>query len=347
MSIPLPNLDDRTYDDLVQEGLRLIPTYAPEWTNHNPSDPGITLIELFAYLTEMLNYRLNRVTDANKLAFLKLINGPEWQQKKSLNEEIQDAVIKLREPKRGVSCKDFEYLALEFNKQPEAKNQQTVQRAHCLPRRDLESETLSLNGNNEKPGHISVIIVTNNKPPENQFEPSEGLQAVRDYLESKRLLTTRLHIVAPRWVMIKVNINLILQPGAKKELVQGQVKTALSGFFDPLTGGVGGKGWEFGRNIYISEIYQLLDKLSGVDYVTKFSKELDEVELDEVEVITDNPSQAEQRSHKINGQLSFIKLNDYELVDFRLEEKYINIKILYPEELEEIKSQKSAKSPKS
>lgn len=335
MSIPLPNLDDRTYDDLVQEGLRLIPTYAPEWTNHNPSDPGITLIELFAYLTEMLNYRLNRVTDANKLAFLKLINGPEWRPEKSLNEEIQDAVIKLREPKRGAACKDFEYLALEFNKQPEANqqpNQQKVQRAHCLARRDLEFETFSLNENNEKPGHISVIIVPNKPLQENsanfRFEPSEDLlKAVRDYFEPKRLLTTRLHIVAPRYVKIKVNIKLILEPGAKKDSVQKQVQTDLEGFFHPLRGGIGGKGWEFGRNIYISEVYQLLDKQPGVDYVTKFSKE-----LNEVEVITDNPSQAEQRSHKIKEQLSFIKLDEYELVDFRFDENYI--KILYPEELE-------------
>src|SRR5690349_4133941 len=53
MPLPLPNLDDRSYTDLVEEARRLIPTYAPEWTNHNPSDPGIMLIELFAYLTEM------------------------------------------------------------------------------------------------------------------------------------------------------------------------------------------------------------------------------------------------------------------------------------------------------
>ena len=77
MPIQLPNLDDRTYDDLVAEGLHLIPTYAPEWTNYNPSDPGITLIELFAYITELLIYRLDRVTDENKLAFLKLINGSD------------------------------------------------------------------------------------------------------------------------------------------------------------------------------------------------------------------------------------------------------------------------------
>ncbi|BAZ08752.1 hypothetical protein NIES4071_05580 [Calothrix sp. NIES-4071] len=337
MSIPLPNLDDRTYDDLVQEGLKLIPTYAPEWTNHNPSDPGITLIELFAYLTEMLNYRLNKVTDANKLAFLKLINGPEWRppeliNTKILNEEIQDAVIKLREPKRGVSCKDFEYLALEFNKQPKANQQpdqqkvQQVQRAHCLPRRDLEFETLFLNENKEKPGHISVIIVPNTQLQENpgnfRFEPSKDLlKAVGDYLEPKRLLTTRLHIVAPRWVTIKVNISLILQPGAKKELVQKLVQDALEGFFHPLTGGIKGKGWEFGRNIYISEIYQLLDKQPGVDYVTKRKQ------LNGDEVITGDPSQSKRRSPE-TGQLSFIKLNDDELVDFQFHED--DIEIIYP-----------------
>jgi uncharacterized phage protein gp47/JayE len=71
--IPVPNLDDRTWKDLVDEAIRLIPKYCPEWTNHNPSDPGITLIELFAWLMEMSIYRLNKVTDKNFLAFLDLM----------------------------------------------------------------------------------------------------------------------------------------------------------------------------------------------------------------------------------------------------------------------------------
>ena len=77
MPVDLPELDDRTYADLVEEALALVPAQAPEWTNHNPSDPGITLIESFAYLTEMLIYRLNRVSDDNLRAFLRLID-PEW-----------------------------------------------------------------------------------------------------------------------------------------------------------------------------------------------------------------------------------------------------------------------------
>jgi predicted phage baseplate assembly protein len=93
MPLTLPNLDDRTYADLVEEARAMIPTLSPEWTDHNPTDPGITLIELFAYLTEMLIYRLNRVTDAQTIAFLKLLNGLEWKpsESRTLADESRDA----------------------------------------------------------------------------------------------------------------------------------------------------------------------------------------------------------------------------------------------------------------
>ena len=71
--IPAPKLDDRTYADIVAEAMRLIPRYCPEWTNHNPSDPGVTVIELTAWMTELILYRLNRVPEKNYLAFLNMI----------------------------------------------------------------------------------------------------------------------------------------------------------------------------------------------------------------------------------------------------------------------------------
>ena len=73
MPIPLPNLDDRTFADLAEEMRALIPRYAPAWTDHNASDPGITLIELFAWLTEALIYRLNRIPEASEARFLELL----------------------------------------------------------------------------------------------------------------------------------------------------------------------------------------------------------------------------------------------------------------------------------
>jgi len=71
--IPPPKLDDRNFNDIVEEAISMNPRYAPEWTNHNPSDPGITLIELAAWMTDLLIYRLNQVPDKNYVAFLNLL----------------------------------------------------------------------------------------------------------------------------------------------------------------------------------------------------------------------------------------------------------------------------------
>src|SRR5579871_5911258 len=73
MALPAPNLDDRRFQSLVDEAKRLVQRRCPEWTDHNVSDPGVTLIETFAYMTDMLLYRLNRVPDRNYVHFLELI----------------------------------------------------------------------------------------------------------------------------------------------------------------------------------------------------------------------------------------------------------------------------------
>jgi predicted phage baseplate assembly protein len=73
MALPVPNLDDRRFQDLVDEAKRLVQQRCPEWTDHNVSDPGVTLIELFAWMTDQVVYRLNRVPDRNYVKFLELI----------------------------------------------------------------------------------------------------------------------------------------------------------------------------------------------------------------------------------------------------------------------------------
>lgn len=73
MSLPVPNLDDRKFQDIVDEAKRLIPTYCPEWTNHNVSDPGVALIELFAWMSEMIIFRLNQTPDKLYSQFLNLL----------------------------------------------------------------------------------------------------------------------------------------------------------------------------------------------------------------------------------------------------------------------------------
>jgi len=73
MPLPAPNLDDRRFEDIVAQTKALIPRYAPAWTNLNEADPGITLIQLFAWMAETMLYRMNQVPDRNYIKFLDLI----------------------------------------------------------------------------------------------------------------------------------------------------------------------------------------------------------------------------------------------------------------------------------
>jgi hypothetical protein len=247
MPLQLPNLDDRAYADLVEEALGLIPRYAPEWTNYNPSDPGITLIELFAFLTDMLLYRLNRVTEAQVWGFLRLLNGPQWQAPARLDEAIQQTVAKLRRPQRAVTSRDFVELARQAATG-------SIARVHCVPRCNLEA------GYADRPGHVSLIVM---------LVGPQSLDAVRGYLDERRLLTTRVHVVAPRYVTVRVQLTLVLKPDAAANTVQQKARASLEHFFAPLPDGSAQSGWPFGRAVYVSDVYTVLHAVEGVDYITR------------------------------------------------------------------------------
>jgi len=439
MPISLPNLDDRTFADLLAEAHTLIPVHAPEWTNHNESDPGITLVELFAYLTEMQIYRLNRVTDANVCAFLTLIDGvkrdPAPQDrgmiiregnKVALRDEVREVVLKLRQQDRAVTCEDFERLAQAADR--------TVWRAHCLPRSDLTSQTAPYEVAN---AHMSVIIppqvlfdkvfwfdgknfsditnagagsdvanplksltasadarlylgsstvfgsvslalaergegyslafeyfngkdwiklttelhqltdntsnlsasgkITFSAPPDwapvmvsdatafwlrisSSTAPSKSaavkrilheavnfadlLAKVSQYLEPRRQVTTRVHVVGPRFVTISVHLSLALKPDAVADSVLDEALNRLDQFLNQDT-------WPFGRNVYVSEIYRLLDQVPGVDHITKVKAK---------EIITTDDA---GRRILQNTELVAIKLNPDELVNFSVKKSDI------------------------
>lgn len=288
MPLTLPNLDDRRYGDLVDEARALIPTHAPEWTNHNPSDPGIMLVELFAWLSEMLIYRLNRVTDENTRNFLRLLNGRGWQPSgtsaEALAEDVRQTVLALRRREGAVSAEDFEVLAAEADKR--------VARVRCLPRRNA-----LMDFDAEQPGHVSLVVVTTPGS-----DTQSVLQAVQAYLEPHRLLTTFVHVVATPLLPVDVTVSVVPLPDATPGELQPRAITALRDFLDPLHGGEAGSGWPFGRNAYVSEIFQLLDQLPGVDYVTS------------VELATGDP---QRRVLNSGGELVGLAVKPYELVSAR------------------------------
>ena len=76
MPLTLPTIDDRRYQQWVDELLARVPVHTPEWTNFNQSDPGVTLVQLFAHLTESLLYRANLIPERNRAKFLQLLGVP-------------------------------------------------------------------------------------------------------------------------------------------------------------------------------------------------------------------------------------------------------------------------------
>lgn len=255
MSIPLPNLDDRRFADLLDEGKRLIPGLAPSWTDHNPSDPGITLIEMFAYLAEMLIYRANRVSEANQRAFVRLLRGPEYTLTRPIEEEIRLAVLTQREELRAITGEDFEIRAGMVD---------GVARAHALPRLNVEAPSPYA----DAPAHVSLAIVPLRSPPGQQPAATDELrQAVMAELAPRCLLTTRLHVVPARFLPISVRIEAHVFVDQDERAIKVLIGQRIRDYFSPLVGGAAGKGWSFGQAVYVSELYAMLDSLDGIDYV--------------------------------------------------------------------------------
>jgi hypothetical protein len=329
MPLQLPNLDDRRYADLVEEAKGLIPTYAPEWTNHNPSDPGITLIELFAYLSEMLIYRLNRVTPRNKVSFLWLLNGAKWNPfknepgKENLNQqgvieqlkqlsaeqlahlvasELPQAILDIRKLERAISCADFETLALEADP--------SIARAHCLPRR---SATVSFEL--EREGNVSLIVL----PKENEAPNlSAIIEKVKQYLDPRLLVTTKLHVVRPEYAEAGIKVTVVPMPdqntddAERKKKLRESIAASIRGYFSEFPDEQGGGGWPFGRNVFISEIYALLDRLETVDYVVAVS-------------VAAAASESSREIRNKNGELIGIEVKPYELVKANITENDVTL----------------------
>lgn len=91
MTVPTPVLDDRSYDQILAELKARIPAYTSEWTDYGPGDPGITLLELVAYLGESLLYRFNQIPDQTQLWLLRLLQVPPYPPRRATGLVTFDA----------------------------------------------------------------------------------------------------------------------------------------------------------------------------------------------------------------------------------------------------------------
>ncbi|MGQ0778527.1 MAG: hypothetical protein ACT4NY_29640 [Pseudonocardiales bacterium] len=273
MPIPLPNLDDRTFTDLTEEARALIPVLYPQWSDHNPSDPGIALVELLAWLTEMLLFGVNQIPAANTHKFLGLLNGPEWSPPPDgdLSQAIRQTIRDLHERYRAGTPEDYEYLVREtWPRRPEAAGLAALARVCCIPGRDLTAADPSA----PAPAHVSVVVVPDaglagsGSAPDSHPRPTEELTtALYRFLAPRRILTTRHHVVGPSYVDVGIAAHLALHGDAPPRDALEQARDLLVAFFDPLHGGAEGNGWPFGQSVYVSEVYAVLERADLIDYV--------------------------------------------------------------------------------
>jgi hypothetical protein len=275
----------------------------------------------------MLLYRLNRVTDANRYAFLKLLN-PDLKPSPgaSLEEQVRATVLALREANRAVTCADFEQLALEASRRQdklEGDFAGRAARARCVPRRNLEIQN-EAGRNEELPNHTSVIVVPEIKGgPVAQPQPSDRLKRlIADYLDERRLVTNVIHVVGPRYLAVRVQLTVVLAHdtlAASEEDVRAPLEEAVRAFLHPLTGGPEGKGWPFGRNVYVSEIYEILDRQQAVDYVMRTEVDAPgggKRQLEELAVV---PASKSRLKYNADGELTAVEVREDELVDVRFD----------------------------
>ncbi len=186
---------------------------------------------------------------------------PAWGglDSESLESAMMRAPALLRSRDRAVTESDFEFLARQAL--PSA-----IGRVKCLQPRPAEAGRVA-------PGQVYVLVIPRImnasfflKPAD--LEPNQDdIKTLSEYLDERRLLTTRVDIRSPayRWVSVKAQLRAV--PGADQDQVEADVLARLYRFLNPLVGGPKGMGWPFGRELFVGDIYQSLQDTPNVQFV--------------------------------------------------------------------------------
>jgi hypothetical protein len=250
MPVPQLNLDDRTFDQLAAEARALIPKYFPTWTDYNPSDPGITLLELFAFLMEAVIYQINRVPERSLERFAALV-GVKRSAGEPIGSVMRRALQVLDFKYRAVTESEFEALALQAD-----------------PTHTARAKVVVAGGGAQL--QIINVAVVPNIPGDPAPVPSDALrERIFEYLRPRRLIGTRVRVVAPDYnPPVRIGVTVVRNGARMDRNTVGQsVSQAIRDFMSPISGGVDGAGWPFGRPVFRSELYRVIEGLAGVDHV--------------------------------------------------------------------------------
>jgi predicted phage baseplate assembly protein len=177
----------------------------------------------------------------------------------TLEEAMLRAPALLRSHQRAVTEADYEFLAMQSF--PEA-----IGRVKCL-------QPTAVEGGQVIPGQIYVLVIPRLFHPEGYLAPKQlevdkdTIAALKTYLDERRLLTTRLDVRSPAYQWVAIKVKLRASPGVDQSAVQAEVLGRLYRFLNPLIGGGNGKGWEFNRDLFLSDVYQCLQGTPNVQFV--------------------------------------------------------------------------------
>lgn len=289
MPLQLPDLAVKTYKETVDEMIVSIPKYSEKWTNFNPTDPGITIIELLAWISDMTLYRINRIPDESYVNFLRMVagasgleyvenllkelnpeNDPEKRavsdqariklleflreiengKKKSIPEIKSEALKFLESHYRAVTETDFEQLSKEATQD----NVDKVKRA-----------IVRVSGT----GRIQIIIVSDiNFEKDMDIRYAQMMSIVKKYLHPRRLIGTCIEVKKPEFTHVKIDIEIICRPYARADTVKKKITDSIITYLDPLKGGPDEDGWPYKRNLTVFEIDRIIEETDGVDRTT-------------------------------------------------------------------------------
>ncbi len=250
--------------------------------------------KLNIYNDELNIYNVPDLDDSFKKLLTVLMDIDEGK-KKSITEIKQAPVEFMESMCRAITSEDFEEKAQDCMKILLQKD--PPGRAVCMTNRKLlySKGIKEYQVNEELPGHVSVIIiprgVENSKYCEKEGKPTDRLlEEIKAYLDARRLITTRVHVVNPVYINVRLRVWLAIKENIKQNEVISEAGRRINEYFNPISGGPEGTGWPLGRHIYRSEVYNLLEGIPGIDHVAKIEIDDDEnistLEIEKHQLIT-------------------------------------------------------------
>lgn len=255
MKLPDINLDDRTFDQFLAEGKSIISKQFPDWSEDNFSDPATIFTELFSFLMEVSLYQMNFISDQNLVNFSKLL-GVKVNNEDTLQDVLEKTYDHLNNKSRAMTLSEFEYHATNYF-HPESRTYPVIRSKAELKRKCYKTLCEDF---------VEVTIL----PAEDSLISNDKLcEAVFMDVKKRSLITTRLKVSIPIYqgVFIFLEVSPKNNNYYNKDNIVNEVEEEILNFIDPFSGGYDGNGWEFGRALYASEVYSIINNISGVDYV--------------------------------------------------------------------------------